>query len=155
MADLIPDPAPPWLVAARSQIGVSEKPGREHESRILEYHSTTTLRATADEIPWCSSFVNWCIRKAGIVGTNSAAARSWLDWGEQLTMPRYGCVVVMRRGLDNKSGHVGFWLDWVGPGKQSIRVLGGNQSNKVCGAVFRSASVLGYRWPSGFDVEQA
>lgn len=137
-------PETPWLDIAMSQLGVREIPGLSHADAILEYHKTTTLKATTDETPWCSSFVNWCFKKAGIPGTNSAAARSWLKWGEE-TEPRRGCVVVLSRGSNPVNGHVGFYLG-TAPGGRII-VLGGNQGNQVSKQKFPKTQVIGYRWP--------
>ena len=145
------DPTPPWIIIARTQIGVSEIPGlARHNPEILGYHAATSLGAKEDEVPWCSAFVNWCLQRAGLKGTRSARARSWLSWGESLTVPRYGCIVVMRRGLNPAQGHVGFFLGFVAPGRKFIRVLGGNQGDRVCGANFRSDLILGYRWPANW-----
>jgi uncharacterized protein (TIGR02594 family) len=140
----VPVVEPPWMAAARSQVGMQEYPGEQHNPRILAYHQTTTLRATTDETPWCSSFVNWCMVQAGLQGTNSAAARSWLQWGRPVTDPVPGCVAVFRRGSSPTSGHVAFFLEKRGTG---ILVLGGNQSNSVNVSSYLSAALLGYRMP--------
>jgi uncharacterized protein (TIGR02594 family) len=147
---------PPWLKLAllEQAKGVREIPGPEHEKRIIEYHKTTTLRGQADEIPWCSSFVNWCIVKCGlcIAGTDSARARGWLAWGTPLLIPPIGAITVLRRGgagqpgpsvIDAK-GHVGFYIGQEG---SKVQILGGNQSNKVCTKNYSAGLVLGYRWP--------
>ena len=69
---------------AEGELGQKERKGKEHNPRILEYLATTTLGDSArsrDETPWCSAFVNWCVVRAGLEGTSSALARSWLGWG--------------------------------------------------------------------------
>lgn len=127
---------------ANTQLGVKEVKGKLHNNKILEYHSTTTLKATDDETPWCSSFVNWCVQLAGLEGTNSAMARSWLEWGNVVTEPYEGCVVVIKRGNSSWQGHVGFFV------KESydhIFILGGNQSNAVTICSYPKSSLLGYR----------
>lgn len=137
---------PIWMARARREIGVKERPGQKHNSRILEYHNATRLHAAEDEVPWCSAFVCWVMEGSDIASTRSAAARSWLTWGEKLDAPRPGCVVVLsRQSTDNpKSAHVGFY---VGDDGDSIRVLGGNQANQVCVRPYAKDRVLGYRWP--------
>jgi uncharacterized protein (TIGR02594 family) len=134
----------PYQVAIE-ELGVSEVPGIAANKRIQEYHSTTRLAALSDEVPWCSAFVNWCCVQAGIRGTGSAAARSWLSWGVPCA-PREGCVVVMARGNNAALGHVAFYVaDF---DSQRITVLGGNQGDCVSYGVYAKSRVLGYRWPA-------
>jgi uncharacterized protein (TIGR02594 family) len=138
---------PAWYVVANAELGTREIPGSEHNPRVVEYHSTTGLSADDDETPWCSSFVNWCIEQAGLKGTDSARARSWMDWGRAIDAPTPGCVVVLWRGSPNtRKGHVAFY---VGPGSgATIRLLGGNQGNAVSIKAYPKNRVLGYRMPA-------
>jgi uncharacterized protein (TIGR02594 family) len=85
------------------------------------------------------------MKQAGIVGTGSAAARSWLNWGKTLDSPRNGCVAVLRRGNNPNNGHVAFY---VGDGNSNIRLLGGNQGDQVKVSAFPKTMLLSYRWPS-------
>ncbi len=145
-----------WMDIAQQELGIHEDalPGH-HNQRILEYHKTTTLKATTDETPWCSSFVNWVMIKAGYKGTNSAAAKSWLDWGRELSVPREGTIaVIKRRGAssDVATGsatgfHVAFYVSST---PTHIRLLGGNQSDQVKYSNFslNAYEVQGYRWPA-------
>lgn len=133
-----------WMPIAIGELGVREVPGQGSNPRIIEYLKSTTLdRALAarDSTPWCSGYVNWCVEKAGLAGTDSAAARSWLHWGRPITMPRRGCIAVLSRG---DGGHVGCYVRKE-PGK--VFLLGGNQTNEVCVAGFADGRVLGYRVP--------
>jgi len=144
--------APKWLQAALCELGIKEIVGEEHNPRVLEYHDTTTLDADTDEVPWCSSFVNWCIEQAGLKGTRSAAARSWLQWGREVSEPCLGCLVVLSRGDSPTSGHVGFYIESVNHGKH-VNILGGNQSNTVKLETFPVERVLAYIMPD--DEENA
>jgi uncharacterized protein (TIGR02594 family) len=145
---------PRWLDIARGQLGVHETPGPKATAQIAAYHATTTLRANSDEVPWCSSFVNWCIQEAGLQGTRSAAAASWLSWGAACS-PREGCIVVIRqrgKGSDHATGsasgnHVGFLLSQTAT---HVEILGGNQSDSVKVSRFPIAKydVIAYRWPA-------
>lgn len=132
----------PWMTVAEKEIGQKEINGGLHNPRILLYHAATTLHATTDEVPWCSSFVTWVLETAGYRSTKDAWARSYLNCGEKLLAPKYGCIVIFSRGTD--SGHVGFYCGEEG---DSIRVLGGNQGDEVCKALYPKSKVLGYRWP--------
>lgn len=134
---------PNWITIAKKEIGVKEVRGGEN-ARIIEYHSTCTLKATEDEVAWCSAFVNWVMLKAGCERTHMAAARSWLGIGPKLPGFKKYAIVVFKRGDSKWQGHVAFAIDDLG---SSIRVLGGNQHDAVCYAVYKKSNVLGYFWP--------
>lgn len=136
----------PWMPIALREVGVKEYAGAADNPRILEYLSSTNLRPadrSHDETFWCSAFVNWCVEKAGYEGTDSAWARSWMNWGKELARPRRGCIAVFKR---DQGGHVGFYL---GKTSDKIRVLGGNQSDQVRVSNYGTSMLLGYRIPGG------
>lgn len=94
-------------------------------------------------IPWCAAFVNRVLEISGLQGTDSLMARSFLNFGQAVKLPRVGDIVVLRRGSNPASGHVGFYM---GEGDQGrIRVLGGNQRHQVSIAEYPRGQVLGYR----------
>lgn len=134
-------PVPEWYKIAQGEIGQKEITGGENP-RIIEYHKTTTLKATEDEVPWCSSFVSWCLEKSGVKSTKNAWARSYLNWGAKIEEPKLGCICVFSRG--SSSGHVGFFVSQT---KNNVMVLGGNQGNSVCLKEYPKSRLLGYRWP--------
>lgn len=142
----------PWMGIARKELGQREIAGHEDNPVILSYHASTTLKATNDETPWCSSFVNWCLKQVGIKGTNSAAAVSWLHWGTPAG-PVPGAIVVIcnskgtDRSFSTSGAHVGFLI---GETATHYRLLGGNQSNSVKESWFPKTTwaLLGSRWPA-------
>lgn len=138
---------PLWLEIALKEIGTKEVPSRqEHNPRIVEYHATTKLKATQDEVPWCSSYLNWVMQQSGIEGTGSAAAASWGSWGTRCG-PALGAITLLKFDTStNPSGmHVGF-LWWVDSSK--LLVLGGNQKDQVNITSYNPSRLLGFRWPS-------
>lgn len=145
---------PIWMNIALQELGVHETPGPKATKRIVEYDSTTTLGATSDEVPWCSSFVNWCIRQARKkdlsidLETRSAAAASWSRWGQELEYGTYGCIVVMDRPGGN---HVFFYLDEDADG---VFGLGGNQSDAVCKRHYSWDDITNFRWPKSWPVPE-
>lgn len=146
-AEMASGEGPAWYAIATREMetGIDEITGADrHNPRIVEYHQTTTLHSMDDETPWCSSFVNWCMMKAGQKRTKSAAARSWLKWGKPLEAPQLGCVVVFSRPPKPTSGHVAFFAK---KDRDRILVLGGNQSNQVNISSYPAAKLLDYRWP--------
>ena len=114
------------LTIALGELGVKERAGKKHNPRIIEYHSVTTLNATTDEVPWCSSFVNWVVIQAGHEPTRSAMAASWKRWGKRLKRPKKGCIAGFVRS--DGTGHVGIY---VSGDSGKYKLLGGNQSNAV------------------------
>lgn len=124
----------PYRVArAELAKGVAEVAGPGNNPRIVMYHkSTNHWSGTDDSVAWCSSFVNFCVEQAGMIGTDRQDARSWKNWGEDVTgSPREGDIAVFARGaMSGSDGHVGFFVaDEGGP---TVKILGGNQSDSVC-----------------------
>ncbi len=131
---------------AKAELGVHTWPAGSSNPRITAYHDGTNIAGYDDKASWCSSFVNWVLQQAGISGTGSALARSWLVWGEPLQMPVPGCVAVLSREDPNGwKGHVGFFLR---ADAANVYLLGGNQLGEVREHFYPLASVLAYRWPS-------
>ena len=136
----------PWMPIALAEVGVREFPGNGDNPRVVDYLNSTNLSAPSnsnDETPWCSAFANWCVERARFEGTDSAWARSWLNWGKKITTPRRGCIVVFKR--DVNSGHVAFYI---GETSTQIKVLGGNQSDAVSISNYPKSRFLGYRIPA-------
>jgi uncharacterized protein (TIGR02594 family) len=133
---------------AVTELGVHETPGTAATARIVEYDSHTTMKATSDEVPWCSSAANFVTDTAGFPGTHSAAALSWLGWGQVLTYPILGCIVVMDRhdAMNPQAAHVTF-CDSEDISNGIIRCIGGNQHDSFSVARFHVEKVLGYRSP--------
>ena len=129
------------LLIALGEVGQKEITGGENK-RIIEYHSYTSLKAKEDEIPWCAAFVNWTLAMAGINGTNSAAAKSFLNWGTATDTPSKGCIVIFDRGNNPAQGHVGFYISET---PTHIYVLGGNQNDEVNISKYPKSKLKGYR----------
>jgi uncharacterized protein (TIGR02594 family) len=146
----------PWMRIAIAEKGVSEIKGNQHNRRIIEYHAATGLAAKEDEVAWCASFVNWCLKQAGVQGNNSARAKDFGTWGRGLETPRYGCIVHLHRtpkGVDSRTGsssgnHVAFFISQTAT---HITLLGGNQGNRVRESSYPLSQykVEAMRWPNG------
>lgn len=145
-----------WLRLAFAELWpapVREVIGGQHNPRIIQYHERTTLKATEDEVAWCSAFACWCMEQAGTHSTRSARARSWLAWGIAAEYAEVGAIVVLRRAgvtagpeVMDAPGHVGFVVSLAAP--SSVDVLGGNQGNAVSIARYPLDQVLGFRLPA-------
>ena len=137
---------PNYMLIANGELGQAEYAGAEDNPRIAEYFTATTYPATDDETPWCSAFVNWVMKSAGVARTKSAAAISWLDWGVVVkpSKVRYGDVLIW--DYKNGKGHVAFFVG-VDATTGDILALGGNQSNSVNVGRFAKNSVAAIRRP--------
>jgi uncharacterized protein (TIGR02594 family) len=152
MTELSTKREPPWMEAAKKELGVAEIAGPESNPRIRLYYTATALGGDPEDTatPWCSAFVNFVLEQAGYKGTRRANARSWLDWGDKLEQPRHGCIAVLWRNRpESPQGHVAFYDRERDPG--SIWLLGGNQGNRVSYAHYPKRRVLEYRWPKESD----
>jgi len=135
-----------YLEEVLAWVGTKEIKGAVANPDIVIFDSYTTLKATSDEIAWCSSFANFIVFKTGDIGTRSAAARSWLDWGKVIHDPTPGCIVIIDRHDDANphAAHVTFYVcDDVNT--DHIQCIGGNQKDMVKMSVFPKSKVLGYR----------
>lgn len=137
----------PFELATRFVGEIRELPGELQHPYIQWCHSLVGLGMdAADEIPWCSSWVNAIAWQLRLPRSKSAAARSWLTVGEAvdgLDVASIGYdVVVLKRGTNPTQGHVGFFAGVEG---DRVAVLGGNQGNAVTVATFAAGDILGIR----------
>lgn len=130
---------------ALSQYGLKEASGKEDNPAIIEMFNALGFdgKTLKDETAWCSAFVNWCCKVSGLPFTGKLNARSWLEWGVDVTDPELGDIVIYWRGSpDGWQGHVGFYITeragW-------IYTLGGNQGNQVQISAYPASRLLGYR----------
>ena len=96
---------------------------------------------------WCADFMNFVLRKAGGKGTQSRAARSFLQYGKRLDGPRVGAIAILyRKGPNN--GHVGVVRGTDGQGNPIL--VSGNHGLTVRESVYPKAKVLAYVMPPDY-----
>lgn len=142
--------APKILVEALKLFGTREIVGPQHNAQIMGWAKKLNMSRdyTADETPWCGLFVAVCAFAAGYKPAKIALrAKDWLNWGVPVEAPMLGDVVVFGRV---GGGHVGLY---VGETDKHFAILGGNQGNAVCIALFEKSRALGYR-RSPFQIGQ-
>ncbi len=94
--------------------------------------------------PWCAAWINFCERSAGKPGTGKLNARSFLDYGDKISIrdALEGDIVIFERGHNGWSGHVTYFVKKIADG---IQVLGGNQKDSVCYSNYPLTGLLGIR----------
>lgn len=113
--------------------------------QVEKYYKSCTDKQTTDDVPWCSAFVNWCAKKVGAERSKSLSARSWLNVGKEVKVPKFGDVIVMWRGSKNDgvTGHVAFYVSTNPDG--TFNCLSGNQGDMVNISKYPPAKLLGFR----------
>lgn len=126
----------PYLWAqAELNKNIKEVKGYKHNLRVLFYHSFTTLKASDDETPWCSSFMCAAHEESGFKSTRSAAAISWGGYGIPIPIKdaQIGDIVVLKRysSKNPDARHVAFLDKVIKEGDKYCQLLGGNQNDSV------------------------
>lgn len=134
---------PKWMLIAAQEIGVRETPDGSNTPRILEYQRATRLdeQALGDDTAWCAAFVSWCLQEAGFKNPRFALAKNFLKYGEAVTVPEFGDLMIFDHGAYK---HVAFFVLDIG---SDYEVLGGNQHNSVRYGHEHKESLLGIRRP--------
>ena len=152
----------PWMVTAKSQIGVKEFEGKESHPQIVEYYKAAKWRPVGskkysdiddslDSNAWCASFVAWVMLQHNYtIPKDAAAAGSWKNFGKTISEPVYGSIAVKRR---NGGNHVAFVLGKSSDGK-ALYVIAGNQSNEVMVAKYPKRVWTSYVVPENYDETQ-
>lgn len=127
-------------LAAR-QLGMNEA---DQRVALQEFMANGGINLDPAVTAWCAAYVNASLEQAGLEGTGSNMARSFLDWGQETTTPQRGDLAIFTRGDPNGPyGHVGFFDSYNPDG--TIRVLGGNQGDSVSYANYSPDALLGFR----------
>lgn len=130
---------------AKKDIGTWEWKGKNHNPKVLQYFKDVGHDwVTDDETAWCAAFVGAMLERGGVESTKALNARSYLDWGEEVSLEdaRPGDIVVFERGDSSWQGHVGFFVK---ENPKTISVLSGNQVNQVNTKNYSKRKLLGVR----------
>lgn len=140
----------PYEWAKRERLlNIKEVAGKEHNPRIVKYHSFTTLRATDDETAWCSAFMCAAAELNGFKSTRSAAAKSWETYGVEVKLEdaQIGDILIFNRKSNQNPNarHVTFLDAKIKEGDKFVQCLGGNQGNMVCVAKYKLDDLIAIR----------
>lgn len=139
---------PIWLREAIRYIGTKEIPGPRTQALVIKWWGLIRAPFKDDETPWCAGFLGGILESVGIRSTRSAAALSYLKWGQPLPGPVPGAIAVKRRV---GGGHVTFVEGKADSKGDYLVCVGGNQNDSVCRAIY-AADQFVYRWPAGFPL---
>ena len=131
-------------------IGTIEGPGPKNNPAVVHlYEEAGHPEIRQDAVPWCAAFVGAMLKRAGIKGSGSLAARSYEAWGQPLKAPVFGCIAVKKRKGGGWLGHVGFC---VAANAREVFLLAGNQHDEICVAPFPRSQFTAFRWPANLPV---
>ena len=72
---------------AQKQVGIWEWAGSENNPLVLAmFTEAGHSDIKQDAVPWCAAFVGSVLLRAGTKGTGSLLARSYLDWGQKISL---------------------------------------------------------------------
>ena len=142
----------PYHLASRF-LGLSEVVGAVHNPQIMAMLRLDASWPQADEVPWCSAFVNYIAWLLELPRSKSLRARSWLNVGRVIDFADCQIdsdIIILKRGGENQPGpeviaapgHVGFYA---GMANGKVQILGGNQGNQVSIAPYPIERILGIR----------
>lgn len=136
---------PAWFKLAVAEIGTVEGVGDLDNPKVLAYYRDAGHpEIDHDAVAWCAAFACAILERAGFRSPRSLAARSFLQWGKELSEPYVGCIAVLSRGKSSWEGHVGFVAQW---DEKNVWLVGGNQGDAVKVQAFPRSRVLGFREP--------
>lgn len=129
---------------AKKETGVVEWGDGSNPRVVAYYKDAGSPEVKDDSVAWCAAFVGAMLSRAGVQGTRSLLARSYLDWGLTVATEdaKEGDIVVFRRGKSVWQGHVGFFVRREG---DRVYVLGGNQRDSVNITPYAASDLLGVR----------
>jgi len=149
----------------RAITGLQEEPGDADNPKILGMRNYIANKYPDmanycdeyqhDSTPWCGLCAAFCMAVADIrpvfgpTDTDrwmwAQAWYYWEQWGNRLSRPTPGCVVVMER---EGGGHVTFCEEDLG---DSVKCRGGNQSDSVNVSTYSKDQIIGYLWPKAAE----
>jgi uncharacterized protein (TIGR02594 family) len=146
-----------WLVPAqKAEADGIDEHNPAHKDIILDYFNATDHGRPGNIVPWCGAFAAHCMKSSGnadvaaSIPRGAAAAASWKNWGEPIPVTSrevpIGAVVVLTPSPGvGGTGHVGFFTEFV-QGGSFVRLLGGNQSDKVTRSNFPTSQIVWIGW---------
>lgn len=155
-------PTPPWLAKMQSLEGTEWAPNEGPKPVIQSWINfigdnfapmQPYCNSVIDDVyfSWCGLTVGYCMAQSGLAPvfgdtavTRFLFAEAWLNWGQPVTSPLPGDVLVFDFGGGDH--HVTLFEQDNGDGTWACH--GGNQSHEVCVQDYQKSRVMGIRRPN-------
>ena len=144
------------LAAMQSYRGLCEVEGEGNNKKLISLAKKAGFSwYTNDDVPWCAVMMNIALMIAGVPGTKSASAKSFLKWGRPVNLKEarenVGQVIaIFHRGDSSRdsAGHVTV-VESISTDGKMIVGIGGNQSDCVKSSKMRIDTwrFIGFRIP--------
>ncbi|WP_076943102.1 TIGR02594 family protein [Serratia oryzae] len=124
-------------------------------TRTINYHSEVGVAARSLAVPWCASFVNYCLIKSVPRYSKSnqpglAVSFSRDPHFKRIDTPVFGAIAVYTR---TGGGHVCFVYALSETVNGNIIVLGGNQDDKINFVDRSTRRLVGYFVPVQYEAQ--
>ena len=122
-------PAPAAAAGLKAELEADlGKNASQMKNEIMESGASGIVNP--EEQPWCAAYVNSQLKRQGIMGSGSALADSYENWGAPVDKAhiKYGDVIVGDYGGGSRT-HVMFAAG--SPKDGAVDIIGGNQSGRV------------------------
>lgn len=141
----------------RADLGLAEIPGPRANPEIMRRAAVVAGSHPKllwirdwyrdDDTPWCGLQMAYVVVIAGLLPPrpNPLAALEWRNWGVVAPFAAHGSVAVLERA---GGGHVGV-VEAVSANNRLVKLIGGNQGNRVASAWFDASRVVAWRRPNG------
>jgi uncharacterized protein (TIGR02594 family) len=129
--------------AKSSQASSSSSQASPILSVLAEARRWIGTNPTGRKSLWCARFMNFVLKRVGLLGTSSDMAKSFASYGRRLPGPKVGAIAVMNRG--RTGGHVGVVSGFDSHGNPLV--ISGNYTHRVAEAVFSRSRIYAYVAP--------
>jgi uncharacterized protein (TIGR02594 family) len=128
-----------WMKYGKSHLGMHEI---KHAFILADWQADLKCSWLGNNPAWCGIYCAKVLKECGInYPKEFYRALEWKKGGAKLSKPAYGCIAIKTR---KGGGHVCFVVGKLADGR--LVCLGGNQSNQVCYAIYRTADFDEFRW---------
>jgi uncharacterized protein (TIGR02594 family) len=117
-----------------------------HVAQAQRWIGATAAQMGVRRTLWCAAGLNKWLRDAGLPGTNSDMARSFVNYGSRIHGTQVGAIAVSTRGKSNRSGHVAV-VSRIEDGRPVF--ISANFNGRVAESRSMPGHIIAWRMPPG------